>query len=354
MDLKSAIERAIRFCPKGKTALATLQGVRFVPQANNCPALIYSTSGHMGTIVEVRDAELPNALLPVAALRKALKDAKSVDAIRETKPGVFELLVTAKKSKELMRYEMNGGDIAVFPGYPEVPPPNAFESVPDWSRILRVLPAVGTKDHEPDLKTVRFHPDHVTATDLQWLVRVNRRTGWQGWLLGDVFRTWPKGAVSVSWGDPYSFFRVDQETRFAALQPGARQQDSFGRFCSYVPPYQVVVGRILLQDALKRAQDVSPWRMVSFDFGITNLTLRAFSRNREAEAEASFEVEIPYLKSNMADMQVLFDSNILLAVCKLADTPSLRFRVVAPNEPVQIESAELQAIVNPKEWDDRA
>jgi hypothetical protein len=354
VDLKAAIERAIRFCPKGKTALATLQGVRFVPQANNCPALIYSTSGHMGTVVEVRDEVLPNALLPVAALRKALKDAKSVDAIRETKPGVFEVFVTAKKSKESMRYEIDGGDIATFPGYPEMPPPSEFEDVLDWDRILRVLAAVGTKDHEPDLKTVRFHADHVTATDLHWLLRVNRRTGWNGWILGDVFRTWPKGDVSVTWHGSYAFFRVGDETRFGALQPQARQQDSFGRFCNYVPPYHVVVDRILLQDVLTRAQDVSPWRMVAFDFGLTDLTVRAFSRSREAEAEASFEMVIPYLKSNIVDIEVLFDSTVLLSVCKLSDTPALRFWIVAANEPVQIESAELQAVVNPKEWDDRA
>lgn len=354
MDLKSAIERAIRFCPKGKTAPATLQGVRLVPQANNCPALIYSTSGHMGTIVEVRDAEIPNCLLPTAALRKALKDAKSVDGIRETKPGVFELWVTAKKSQEQMRYEIAGGDVSTFPGYPEVPPPSVFTDMPDWSRILKVLPAVGTADHEPDLKTVRFAPDHVTATDMAWLVRVNRRTGWDGWIAGDVFRAWPKGAVTVAWQDPYAFFRVDEETRFGAHQAQVRQQDSFGRFCSYVPSYQVVIDRVLLEDTIKRARDISPWRIVSFDFDATKLTVRAYARNREAEADAGFESVIPYLKGRVVDMQVLFDSTILIALCKLADTPAVRIWFEAPDLPVQIESAELQFVINPKRWDERA
>jgi hypothetical protein len=308
----------------------------------------------MGTIVEVRDAEIPNCLLPTAALRKALKDAKSVDVIRETRPGIFELLVTAKKSQESMRYEIAGGDVSTFPGYPEVPPPSAFEDMPDWSRILRVLPAVGTADHEPDLKTVRFAPEHVTATNLAWLVRVHRRTGWDGWIAGDVFRSWPKGATTVAWKDPYAFFRVDDETRFGAHQAKVRQQDSFGRFCGYVPPHHVVIDRVLLEDTIKRAQDISPWRIVSFDFGSTAITVRAYVRNRESEAEAGFESRIPYRKSHMVDMQVLFDSSILVSVCKLSDTPAVRFWLQAPDMPVQIESADLQFVINPKRWDEKA
>jgi hypothetical protein len=308
-------------------------------------------------IVELRGADLPNALIPVGALRKAIKGAKSVDSIREIKPGVLEVAVTAKKSKEQMIYQVNCGDIANFPGYPTVPIPTLFKTIPGWGGVLKVLPAVGKQDHKPDLKLVRFHPQHVTATNLEWLIRVNRALGWDGWLLADVFRSWPKGEVSAAWDVPYAFFRVGDETRFAAVQPETRLQDSFGRYCGYRPPYHVVLNRILLEDAIKRAQDVSPWRMVSFDFGATAVTVRAFARNREADADASFAAEVPYERANVVGMQLLLDSTILVAILKLVESPMIRLWFEAPNKPLQVESADLQFVVNPDTWkkkDDRS
>jgi hypothetical protein len=350
MELKAAIERAVRFCPKGKTTLATLQAVRFAPQSNNCPSVIYSTSGHLGTIVELRDVDLPNALLPVGALRKAIKSAKSVDSIREIRPGVLELVVTAKKSKEQMPYEIECGDIANFPGYPDVPPPMRFQPIPGWDSVLKVVAATGKAAHKPDLKLVRFHSQHVTATDLEWLIRLNRPLGWDGWLLADVFRTWPRGEVQVAWEPPYAFFRIGEETRFAALQPETRYQDAFGRYCQYVPKHHVVLSRIVLEDTIKRAQDVSPWKMVMMDFGDTSVTVRAFARNREADAEASFAAYIPYERANIVPMQVLIDSTILVEILKLVESPMLRFRIEAPGQPLQVESGDLQFVLNPMEW----
>lgn len=356
MELKAAIERAVRFCPKGKTNLVNLQAVRFVPQTVNCPAVIYSTSGHLGTIVELRDVEIPDALIPVTALRKAIRDAKSVDSIEAIKPGVFAITVTAKKSGEQMTYEVNGGDTLNFPGLPVVPVPSAFEDVLGWDTVLKVLPAVGKKDHEPDLKLVRFHPRHVTATNLELLIRVNRALGWDAWVLAEVFRSWPKGPVSVAWDASYGFFRVGDETRFAARQKEARHQDSFGRYCSYTPPYYVVLSRVLLEDTIKRAQDVSPWRVVSFDFCETSVIVRAFARNREADQDARFEAEIPYVKSCVQPMQALLDSTILVSIFKLIGSPMVRLRYEAPNIPIQFESGDIQFVVHPTEWkrkDDR-
>lgn len=350
MDLKAAIERAVRFCPKGKTALATLQAVRFLPQTNNCPAVIYSTSGHLGTIVEVRGVELPNALIPAEALRKAIKGSKRVVSLEESQPGVIRIEVLAKNSMERMSYDVNGGDMGNFPGYPTVPTPMAFEDIPGWDSLLKLLPAVGKEAHKPDLKLIRFHPKHVTATNLEWLIRLNRRLGWDGWLLADVFRTWPKGSVSVAWAPPYVFFRIGDETRFTAIQPETHYHDSYGRYLDYVPPYQVVLNRVLLEDTIKRAQDVSPWRMVAFDFGDTALTVRAFARNREAEAVASFAVEVPYERASVEGMQVLLDSTVLVAILKLVESPRIRLRFKTPAEPLQIESADMQFVVNPTEW----
>lgn len=350
MDLKAAIERAVRFCPKGKTSLATLQAVRFVPEAHNCPAVIYSTSGHMGTIIELRGAEFPNALITAAALRKAVKGAKSVDSIQEIKPGILQVVVTAKKSLEPMAYEVNCGDVANFPGYPAVPPPSTFGEILEWDSVLKLLPAVGKDAHKPDLQLVRFHPLHVTTTNLEWLVRLNRAFGWDGWVLADVFRSWPKGPVSVAWAPPYAFFRVGDETRFAALQPNARYQDSFGRYCDYRPPYSVVLSRALLEDTIKRAQDVSPWRMVAMDFGDTSLTVRAFARAREKDADASFAAVVPYDRATACNMQVLVDSTVLVEILKAVQSPRLRLRYESPTMPLQIESADFQYVVQPTEW----
>ena len=286
----------------------------------------------------------------MSALRKAVKGAKSVDVIREVKPGVLEVAVTAKKSLESMSYEVNCGDVANFPGYPAMPPPATFEPVSGWESVLKVLPAVGKDAHKPDLHLVRFHPLHVTTTNLEWLIRLNRAFGWDGWLLNDVFKSWPKGPVSVAWAPPYAFFRVGDETRFAALQPEARYQDSFGRYCDYVPPYSVVLSRLLLEDTIKRAQDISPWRMVSLDFGDTAVTVRAYARARENDADASFASVVPYERAQAGQMTLLVDSTVLVSILKLVESPRLRLRYESPTMPLQLESADLQFIVQPTEW----
>ena len=66
MKLKMAIERAVKFCPRGKNTPATLKAVRMVPAYGEFPARLYSTAGHIGVLVDV-ECDLPNALIPVDA-----------------------------------------------------------------------------------------------------------------------------------------------------------------------------------------------------------------------------------------------------------------------------------------------
>lgn len=351
MELKAAIERAVRFCPRVKSAPVTLKAVRLVPAYGDFPPRIYSTAGHLGVLVDV-ECSLPNALIPAEALRKIVKEAKSVDAIEEEKLGVFRFRVTAKGSGEEMTYSVNGGDLDNFPGYPGIPLDSKFSPVPQWSQVLKVLHAVGKEAHKPDLQTVRFHPEYVVATDDNRTVRVDVAGEWSGFVPADVFRSWPRGVeVSTFWDTNHAFFRVGEEVRFAAVQPPSQVHDRRAEAVRQPAPYSVVVDTVQFGEVVRRALDVSPWKLVALDLGPTAMTVRGFHKNREVEAEAAFEAQVDYVRRDGGqNVELLVNAKYLAEELKVIDTPRVLFRYEAANKPIQLQSGWVSIELWPSPW----
>jgi hypothetical protein len=352
MRLKAAIERAIKFVPRGKNVPPTLQAVRMLPAVGEHPARLYSTAGHIGILVDVT-CDLPNAVIPVAALRKLVKESKTVDAIGEAGPGQFEFSVTTKGSGENVTYTINGGDIDNFPGFPAIPAVGNNFAPSNWGDVLKVLHAVGKDDQKPDLQTVWFQPNLVVATDLLRVACADVSGSWAGHVSGDVFRGWPKGEVLTHWTQTYAYFRIGAELRFAALQPDCRYHAGAMKYLEAEPKHSAVVDATLLGETVRRALDVSPWKMVSFDFGDTCLTVRGYHKAREQESDAIFEAQVPYVfRSEGMDQEMLVNGKYLATSLKVVDTPHVRLRYNAPGEPLQIESGRIRLGLWPSPWNE--
>lgn len=354
MELKKAIDRVAKVCPK-KKELEAYQAIRFLPNPNGQPYL-YATDGLRIAMARVDADDLPNLLLPVAPLVAASKDTGNLEVV-EVGYGKVEL-----RSGTAV-YQLRGLDHSRFPVLP--PMPSQFVPVDPqvWKVVSKVFHAAGKETVEPALAVVNFTTEYVEATDQARLVRVDLTGPWHGMVPASTFKTWPKGEVFVAFTTTHAFFWVGDELRASCLlankkYPNTRAvvpQEHEGPF--------VLVDTQAFQEAVQQGAKLSDLGLVLVEIGQSALSLklrawqeRVFDPNGSPESgwstqeKPGYEADIPVAhgklpEAGMAQGTMLLTGKYLDEALREVDTPNVRLCYGPISDPLRIESGVYTACV---------
>ena len=340
MELKQAIQRVAKVCPRKKEK-AALQAIRFLPaQGENTPPYLFATDGIRSALVKVDIDQLPNVLLPSADVVKAANDPGEMD-LKEIGYGKIEF------HTPISSYQVQGMN---FDGYPTIPPiPSQYTPVMFWEQVSKVFHAAAKPAEVPDLAVVHFTPDYVECTDKSRLVRIEVSGPWDGLVPVTVFQTWPKGDVFTAFTSTHAFFWVGDELRMAVL---AHSPD-YPKTNQVVPvrhagPFMLVETQVF-RDAIRQGMKLSTLGLVLLEFGEQPVSLKIRAWQEKSE-ESSYEAEVPVLNSRpgvpgAAESVLLITGKYLDEALKEVDTPNVRVCYGNINDPLRIESGLFRACI---------
>lgn len=333
MDLKKAIQRVAKVCPRKKER-AALQVVRFMPAVGEGSPYVFATDGLRSALVKVDLENLPNVLLPSSDLVKAAKDPGNMEVV-EAGYGKINLVT------EVGNYEIQGLPFDHFPGLPNMPSTYNQIDKSEWAAITKVFHAAAKETDEPDLAVVHFTPDYVEATDKNRLVRVEVGGQWDGLVPASTFKVWPKGEVWYGFTTTHAFFWVGDELRVGHLL----HSPSYPQTAKVVPgehigPHIVVPTR-QVYEAVKQGAELSDLGMVTISIK-DRLTIRAWSENQEA---STYEAQVDVYDSTGHEGMLLVTGKYLAEA--LAQVESLNFQLGfgGVSDPLRIDSGSYIACV---------
>lgn len=223
MQLKQAIQRAVRFAAKDSAEVApAFKCLRFLPPAlpDDVPRL-FATNGVLGIILTLdKDIEVQNAACSAKLCSVMARESEAVLSMEWQGKGL-EFKTRHKSSPSVQTFRLPAESLSEFPSW-EVPPAAMEYIAPtSWRSVLAVANcASGPKVDDQVFRCVRFTPKFVEATDRFRVARADIDAEWEGLVPCELFQNFPKGDVFTKFTALVAFFRVDEETRYAVLMHG--------------------------------------------------------------------------------------------------------------------------------------
>lgn len=337
MELHKAIERVAKLAAKGKGSPILYQTVRLIPAEVNLPDRVFATDGLVCSTVPV-DQPLPDALLPVDAMRKVSKhEIQSVD-VHEGEV-LFKLVAGGKyRVKELDQR-----------GYPFPPPvPNGMVELDYWKHIKRAFHAAADDKGKSGFRAVMFGPKWVGATDTVRVAVVDA-PGWgeQRLVPSGLFKSWPAGKVEAALTHTHAFFRIGaEEIRAAPVQGGSGFPDLKKHVGDTFEGEAMAVPTKAFLECVKRATAVSPTNTVVLQMKAPELHLKSWSMADGGKGYSAVLVG-PRTRRDENAVTVVVNGKMLTQALSAVDTPKVRLCYAAPHKPIRLESGPLVALIHP-------
>lgn len=318
MKLRDAILRAAKFCFDGKQR-SSLANIRFLPEGR-----LYANHGSIGVMIDCDLRELPNIMVNGSELAAAAKEAAELLEIGGQSAGGEVTFVFQDKKGKSYTLKMTGGNVTEYPGIPALP--EEWTDCPDWWAVEQVFHAVSKDKQQPALQCVKFSPDVVEATDRHRVARSFVHGNWNGLLPIEVFKQWPKGDVSYSFGDELIAFKVGDEVRITV--PFAR--DGFPTLEKVFPRdhkgHRVIVDTDELRDLAKKVSAHGEDFIMRIE-GDIRVTGNGIEANLDVKGD---EVSAP--------LKMCVNAKWLHDSLKVVTTPNVALGYNHPQEPLRVES----------------
>lgn len=350
MELKRAIDRVVKVCPRRKEH-AAFQAIRFVPNPAGVP-YVYATDGRRFASAHVDLKDFPDMLLPSGPLAAAAKDLGTLEIIEA---GYGKLELRSKTST----YSLRSMDTSKFPVLPVMPEQFSPISSGDWAEVTKVFHAAGREQENPELAVVHFTPEYVEATDQTRLVRVEIPGPWDGLVPVSTFKSWPKGSVHTVFSKTHAFFRVGDELRVGVLA----HNSSYPKTVSVVPkrhegPF-VLVATEIFRDAVQQGTALSELGLILLEMDSVTLGMQVRAWREGSTDDPRYEATVPVLHGKLPEpvlpgkfpepsavqnIMLLAGKPIEAALQKVV-TPNVRLCYGTVSDPIRIESGIFSACV---------
>jgi hypothetical protein len=169
--------------------------------------------GDLAVMIQV-DTEVPNIVVDGKELSGIVAGTKTLSFVDYENPRL--------QDESGHSHEIKNRDVS-YPAIPRVPGPDQWHTVDDWWAVEQALHAVSKDKQQPHLQCLRFRKNQsVEATDRMRVVRVFKPVPFEGLILAETFKAWPKNlnCVDVALEDNVAWFRLGDETRLSCLCKG--------------------------------------------------------------------------------------------------------------------------------------
>lgn len=336
MELKKAIERVAKVCPRAKEQAKQYGFIRFYPAWGEFPAYVFATDGVCSAMVSLdKGVDVPNVLLEVDLLLKAAK-AQGQLSVQEVGYGHVEIRAIDDAAPGTLLYKVQAKNFDNFPGPPIFPEKGNFKLIANWSMVSKVFHAAGKEGAGGELSVVHFDPAFVEATDKNRLARVEVEGPWDGLVPTRLFKSWPKGLVKAAFHGGHAFFMVGSEVRISGIVK-FNYPDTKTVVPKAHPGPTVLVQTASFQEAVERGTKVSDIGLVNIAFEGQQMTLRAWAKEAGGVGD-SFEAMVPVLHGNAEPGSVLVKGKYLEEALKAVTTPNVKVGYGGMADPLRIES----------------
>ena len=342
MQLKEALKRVIKICPKAKDA-ALFRSVRFVAGTGTEPSRVFTSDGVCMAAIPVDNA-LPDALISNDGLASAVKDS-----------GDLEIGVTAEGQLSLFgtngTYKLKSSEnVDYFPSPPETPE-NFVEIT--WWLVQKVLHATARDQAGPELSVVHFSPEYIEAFDQVRLARVEMDGSWSGCVPARLFKHWPGGSVETVFNEHYAFFRIGGEQLRIANLTKLAYPDTDKLIAPITSGGSFLVDSERFRETIQQATEVSPINLVMLNPVMLNAlegAVRVVACDAGGTLDA-YEGVVPSAVCQGTPGKATVDGKLLQQALKQCDTPNLKITVGENVDPLRIEAGNLIECIWQRYWE---
>lgn len=340
MELKKAIERVAKICPKVKEQVEQYGFIRFCSAMGDQRAYVYATDGLCFARAELDEGlTIPNALLESSTLVKAAK-TKFRLAIEDVGFGHIEVRAVSDTLPGTLLYKMQSENYDKFLMLPTLPEKEAFTAIPQWPLVAKVFHAAGKPKESADLAVIHFNSLFVEATDKRRLARVIFSGPWDGLISNQLFKSWPKGDVLALFQGGHAFFSVGDELRISGIL-SYPYPDTKTIIPKASPGSAVLVQTAVLQEVVARCTEVSDVGLVHISFDEHQIVLRTTWVKVEEATDADADVfagKVPIVHGAGKSGSVLVKGKFLQEALKPVKTPTVKLGYGGSRDPLQIGS----------------
>lgn len=345
MKFENAIKRASLLASKSKDMHDPLTYLRIVPETDHYPALVIGHSGDFGSvcIVDHREGfEVPDICVRADQMLQATRALKKGEwRDFETNGAVYANGVVMDKGKILVS---KAGITSLQRNYwpfPDLYHESRFEEFIDFPYALAVVHARADLATSNDLwKCVHFGDGFIETMSEYRQCRAEILTDLKGLLPHEVFSRFPSGDVWVYREDPFCWFKVKDEIRFARCKAG-----KYPKWDDVVPfldnDHTVVIEAARLQAAMDSIMSAAKPKHIKLSLTDYELILKAESDLRD------YTQAIAINNEGGDCYQWLLDAKHLHQAVKIIEARGVILRYTIPFKPIRLEHGPITEQLNP-------